>query len=269
MFRQYKSTRRYVLYYVAAMLQADCTALQLWRAAQRSDGPDRCGQVGVLAWRLLASQATGISGTPAIGWENIISKSDHLFFFLSPPPFHPPLDSVRCGTPVPSLEMASIQLGMRRLAAPLANTAFVCRQCLRQQKLPPPPTRRVAQLTGRSRSYATRSPAPSPSPLSALSSQISTTAVRSSSTVAAAAAATTSSSATGAAAAAAAAAKNGRPEVASKAVAYWLLGSAASVFGIVVFGGLTRLTESGYYFSFPQSTTNPPLTVSLPEYIRT
>jgi cytochrome c oxidase assembly protein subunit 15 len=29
-------------------------------------------------------------------------------------------------------------------------------------------------------------------------------------------------------------------------VAYWLLGSAASVFGIVVFGGLTRLTESGY-----------------------
>lgn len=31
-----------------------------------------------------------------------------------------------------------------------------------------------------------------------------------------------------------------------KYVAYWLLGSAASVFGIVVFGGLTRLTESGY-----------------------
>jgi cytochrome c oxidase assembly protein subunit 15 len=29
-------------------------------------------------------------------------------------------------------------------------------------------------------------------------------------------------------------------------VAFWLLGSAASVFGIVVFGGLTRLTESGY-----------------------
>ena len=35
------------------------------------------------------------------------------------------------------------------------------------------------------------------------------------------------------------------PKVSSKAVAYWLLGSAASVFGIVVFGGLTRLTESG------------------------
>lgn len=36
------------------------------------------------------------------------------------------------------------------------------------------------------------------------------------------------------------------PETSSNAVAYWLLASAASVFGIVVFGGLTRLTESGY-----------------------
>lgn len=36
------------------------------------------------------------------------------------------------------------------------------------------------------------------------------------------------------------------PEISDKTVAYWLLGSAASVFGIVVFGGLTRLTESGY-----------------------
>jgi len=41
-------------------------------------------------------------------------------------------------------------------------------------------------------------------------------------------------------------AKTRYPEVSSKSVAYWLLGSAASVFGIVVFGGLTRLTESGY-----------------------
>lgn len=38
------------------------------------------------------------------------------------------------------------------------------------------------------------------------------------------------------------------PDVSDKVVAYWLLGSAASVFGIVVFGGLTRLTESGYHF---------------------
>lgn len=32
----------------------------------------------------------------------------------------------------------------------------------------------------------------------------------------------------------------------SRAVGLWLLGSAVSVFGIIVFGGLTRLTESGY-----------------------
>ena len=36
------------------------------------------------------------------------------------------------------------------------------------------------------------------------------------------------------------------PYVSDRNVAIWLLGSAASIFGIVVFGGLTRLTESGY-----------------------
>lgn len=41
------------------------------------------------------------------------------------------------------------------------------------------------------------------------------------------------------------------PETSSKSVAYWLLASAASVFGIVVFGGLTRLTESGYVLLLP------------------
>lgn len=43
------------------------------------------------------------------------------------------------------------------------------------------------------------------------------------------------------------------PETSSKSVAYWLLGSAASVFGIVVFGGLTRLTESGYVLKHPSA----------------
>lgn len=41
-------------------------------------------------------------------------------------------------------------------------------------------------------------------------------------------------------------AKSSFPKISDKTVAYWLLGSAVSVFGIVVFGGLTRLTESGY-----------------------
>ena len=39
--------------------------------------------------------------------------------------------------------------------------------------------------------------------------------------------------------------KSSFPDTSSNSVAYWLLGSAASVFGIVVFGGWTRLTESG------------------------
>lgn len=44
------------------------------------------------------------------------------------------------------------------------------------------------------------------------------------------------------------------PELSEKPVAYWLLGSAASVFGLVVFGGLTRLTESGYVGLFSRVT---------------
>lgn len=50
------------------------------------------------------------------------------------------------------------------------------------------------------------------------------------------------------------------PDTSSKSVAYWLLGSAASVFGIVVFGGLTRLTESGYALRrspISQTSTRP------------
>ncbi|CAN8098142.1 unnamed protein product [Discula destructiva] len=49
------------------------------------------------------------------------------------------------------------------------------------------------------------------------------------------------------------------PETSSKSVAYWLLGSAASVFGIVILGGLTRLTESGLSI-----TEWRPVTGSLP-----
>ena len=40
------------------------------------------------------------------------------------------------------------------------------------------------------------------------------------------------------------------PAISDKTVAYWLLASAASVYGMVVLGGLTRLTESGYVFQF-------------------
>lgn len=49
------------------------------------------------------------------------------------------------------------------------------------------------------------------------------------------------------------------PSVSHKIVGYWLIGSAASVFGIVILGGLTRLTESGLSI-----TEWRPVTGSLP-----
>ncbi|KAM9899963.1 hypothetical protein OXX79_005421, partial [Metschnikowia pulcherrima] len=41
------------------------------------------------------------------------------------------------------------------------------------------------------------------------------------------------------------AAKNAYPVLSSKAVGYWLISTSGLIFGIVVVGGLTRLTESG------------------------
>ncbi|KAF2279112.1 electron transfer protein 1, mitochondrial precursor [Westerdykella ornata] len=51
------------------------------------------------------------------------------------------------------------------------------------------------------------------------------------------------------------------PNTTDKSVAYWLLGSAASVFGIVIFGGLTRLTESGLSITEwrPVTGSRPPM----------
>ncbi|KAI9858688.1 MAG: Cytochrome c oxidase assembly protein cox15 [Trichoglossum hirsutum] len=54
------------------------------------------------------------------------------------------------------------------------------------------------------------------------------------------------------------------PPTNEKVAAYWLLGSAASVFGIVVFGGLTRLTESGLSITEwrPVTGTLPPMSAA-------
>ncbi|CAZ80662.1 unnamed protein product [Tuber melanosporum] len=51
------------------------------------------------------------------------------------------------------------------------------------------------------------------------------------------------------------------PDISSPTVGYWLLGSAGLVFGIVVLGGLTRLTESGLSITEwkPITGTLPPL----------
>ncbi|KAK9359183.1 cytochrome oxidase assembly protein-domain-containing protein [Lipomyces starkeyi] len=54
-----------------------------------------------------------------------------------------------------------------------------------------------------------------------------------------------------------------RRVITDKSVGYWLVGSAALVFGIVVLGGLTRLTESGLSITEwkPVTGSIPPLTL--------
>lgn len=119
----------------------------------------------------------------------------------------------------------------RRLAPRLSRDIFTCRQCLRSQNYAAQSVRRFA---------AAPSPQPSKLRLSLITDkhrQFFTSSFRHSA----------SSPATeGASEESAAKAKTSIPKISDKAVAYWLLGSAASVFGIVVFGGLTRLTESGF-----------------------
>ncbi len=128
--------------------------------------------------------------------------------------------------------MASILPGLRRAAPRLSRDFFICHQCLKQ----PSPTLRQLRLpvkanisrTIRFNSSAATIPEllqPKKSPLTSLSETISHVEKKLPQQ------------------------QTKRaffPETSSNTVAYWLLGSAASVFGLVVFGGLTRLTESGY-----------------------
>ncbi|KAL2870490.1 cytochrome c oxidase assembly protein cox15 [Aspergillus lucknowensis] len=134
----------------------------------------------------------------------------------------------------------SFVLLFRRIAPQLSKELFTCRQCLR-----------------RSQNYGTKAPLRTPSlsfppndrriNLPSVNDRVRKAFARCASDTAAA---ITSKSET---------AKSGFPSVSDKTVAYWLLGSAVSVFGIVVFGGLTRLTESGLSI-----TEWRPVTGSLP-----
>ncbi|KXX75024.1 Electron transfer protein 1, mitochondrial [Madurella mycetomatis] len=135
--------------------------------------------------------------------------------------------------------MAFVQFGLRRAAAHLARSQLVCGQCVRQKQSLSPQPQRILKLARAPRRYATTE---SKSPLEMLSSDI-TRAARATPTADSSAKAKSSSF----------------PETNAKVVGYWLLGSAASVFGIVVFGGLTRLTESGLSI-----TEWRPVTGSLP-----
>ncbi|RMJ06574.1 hypothetical protein CDV36_013824 [Fusarium kuroshium] len=135
--------------------------------------------------------------------------------------------------------MASFAPGFRRLVLQASVSApskfFVCNQCLRGASSTPRFTpSRILNLV-RSRSYAD----------AALRKPLGTTVAEQVSARAAPSVAQ--------------AAKKAWPETTHKVVGYWLVGSAVSVFGIVVFGGLTRLTESGLSI-----TEWRPVTGSLP-----
>ncbi|KAI0169248.1 COX15-CtaA-domain-containing protein [Hypoxylon sp. FL1284] len=143
--------------------------------------------------------------------------------------------------------MSFLTPGLRRAAPKLAASPFVCRQCLRHQQQSP--SRILRQLRRASTESQPRAQAVPVRFFSARSVPM-TSATATSAEAAAAAAATGSAK------------KRVFPETSSKSVAYWLIGSAASVFGIVVFGGLTRLTESGLSITEwkPVTGSLPPLT---------
>ncbi|KAH6842796.1 cytochrome oxidase assembly protein-domain-containing protein [Chaetomium sp. MPI-CAGE-AT-0009] len=137
--------------------------------------------------------------------------------------------------------MALFQLGLRRAAARLSRVPLGCGPCLRQQ-VPVPPAQALKVLRA-TRSYASSTIAESKSSIKSLSSNITKAAQP----VAQAASSQSSGR------------SSSFPETNAKVVGYWLMGSAVSVFGIVVFGGLTRLTESGLSI-----TEWRPVTGSLP-----
>ncbi|RDW75301.1 cytochrome c oxidase assembly protein COX15 [Coleophoma cylindrospora] len=142
--------------------------------------------------------------------------------------------------------MASILPGIRRAAPKLSKDFFICHRC----RSTPSPTLRKAQALGNGfrsnniRFFNTATvPGANPnaafnkaSPLASLSQNIAQAGAKEHGVK-----------------------QSSFPATSSKSVAYWLLGSAASVFGIVVFGGLTRLTESGLSI-----TEWKPVTGSLP-----
>lgn len=150
------------------------------------------------------------------GKRSIVCTSCHCAHSRSPSTLTQSLTKIPLTTPdsgsAARMSSSFLLPGLRRLAlkAPLAPMA--CCQCLRQQTQRP--SIRPSRILRIVRQASTQA-----QPATAGSNSIKTNA---------------------------AAAKAAWPETNSKAVGYWLLGSATSVFGIVVFGGLTRLTESGY-----------------------
>lgn len=125
----------------------------------------------------------------------------------------------------------------RTLPAFNASEAFVCRKSVHNKAQSGYKSVRQSPFLSAFRARAAparqqSTTAPSTSPLSQLSKTIGQTSTSAKNTIG------QQSSAP---------AKKGYfPETSEKKVGYWLLASSASVFGIVIFGGLTRLTESGF-----------------------
>ncbi|BCR92637.1 cytochrome c oxidase assembly protein cox15 [Aspergillus chevalieri] len=135
----------------------------------------------------------------------------------------------------------------RGFAPRLFKDSFTCRQCLRTQNYATKSAFR-RQLAGLS--FAQSGQRANPTILNSKTRQFFSQNLRRS---------VSSSTVANAAEEGATKAKSSFPQVSDKSVAYWLLGSAVSVFGIVIFGGLTRLTESGLSI-----TEWRPVTGSLP-----
>lgn len=134
--------------------------------------------------------------------------------------------------------MASFVPGLRRAGSKLSRDFFICHQC-QVETLAPRSAKWTAKWTTKSTSLRNIRFNSTSRRLSQTSGALPTSATASPLT---SLSQTISSGER-------AAGKKFFPETSSRSVAYWLLGSAASVFGIVVFGGLTRLTESGYVIS--------------------
>merc|ERR1712000_533648 len=141
--------------------------------------------------------------------------------------------------------MASLIPGLRRTALQFSSKAFVCTSCLRQtRRFSSSPIQNAIRVN---KDRADRSTAASP--LQQLAKEMNRQSVSAGPSEVASKAQEPAKEDT----------SHARPKISHKSVAYWLLGSAASVFGIVVFGGLTRLTESGLSI-----TEWRPVTGSLP-----
>ncbi|KAK4145204.1 cytochrome oxidase assembly protein-domain-containing protein [Dichotomopilus funicola] len=140
--------------------------------------------------------------------------------------------------------MAFFRIGLRRAVAQLPRAPLMRNACAPLKLSAPPP--RVLQLAAAPRacrSYASIAPGVSKIPAQFFSSATTDAAKSAAQSGSSQASADPSSS----------------PGTNAKVVGYWLVGSALSVFGIVVFGGLTRLTESGLSI-----TEWRPVTGSLP-----